>query len=419
MPVSSMRMHIALLLLGALAVPAVAGDIRISIPKRSKPTPVQKLNQEGVKELEKHDYKKARATFYKAYLIDPDDPFTLNNLGYIAELDGQIDRAERYYDLAQTRRSDAIVYKSTDRSALGKPVDEIAGNAADVRMQINHLNVAAMGMLEKGRARDADLSLQNALKLDPNNPFTLNNLGFAKENEGELEEAYAYYLRAAKQHSDSPILVTTHPSWRGKGISQVAATNANKMQALMTHQRDVSSQVANLNTRGVAAISRNDYKQARQYFRQAYGLDPKNAFVLNNMGYLAELDGDRETADYYYGKAKEARQANMRVAYATNTRMEGMKMAAVAGANDRAVVEATEEAAAARRSEGGQIVLRYRNNEAVIEPATPPQPTNSSPDAPAHEMLESLPDNDRQPEEQGPAMPQTTPPAHQNSGPPQ
>jgi len=60
--------------------------LRISMPKRSKPTPVQALNRDGVKAVEKRDYAKAKKLFYKAYLLDPDDPFTLNNLGYIAEL---------------------------------------------------------------------------------------------------------------------------------------------------------------------------------------------------------------------------------------------------------------------------------------------------------------------------------------------
>ncbi len=67
--------------------------------------------------------------------------------------------------------------------------------------------------------------------------------------------------------------------------------------------------MARLNTQGIAAINRNDYKQARQDFQQAYRLDPKNAFAFGNMGYLAELDGDRETADYYYGKASKALQS--------------------------------------------------------------------------------------------------------------
>jgi Flp pilus assembly protein TadD len=411
----------AALLAGALAISANAGDIRISIPKRTKPTPVQKLNQEGVKELEKHDYKKAKAFFYKAYLIDPDDPFTLNNLGYIAELEGHVDRAERYYNLAQTQRSDALVYKSTEQDAVGKPVDEIAGKAADANMQINRANVQAVGLLQKNKAPEADLTLQNALKLDPQNPFTLNNLGFAREQEGELQDAYRYYIQAARQHSDAPILVTTHPSWRGKNISEIASQNADKVQRLMAHEQDVSAQVARLNTRGVNAINRNDYQLARQYFQKAYQLDPKNAFALNNMGYLSEMDGDRETADYYYDKARSADQSSMRVVYATRKEMEGEKMAAVAGVNDTAVAKATEIAAAARRAEGGPVVLRYRNNQPVTEPATPPRPPNvprppnTNPSPNGGELLPPLPDNQQPPAQPQQSAPQGAPPTANSS----
>ena len=79
---------------------AHAGGLRITIPKRSEATPVQKLNREGVKEIQNHRLARAERLFYRAYLIDPDDPFTLNNLGYISELQGKIDRAQRYYQLA-------------------------------------------------------------------------------------------------------------------------------------------------------------------------------------------------------------------------------------------------------------------------------------------------------------------------------
>jgi Flp pilus assembly protein TadD len=363
----------------ALALPLAAKDVRISLPKKSKPTPVQKLNQQGVKELEKHNYKEAKKLFYKAYLIDPDNPFTLNNLGYIAELDGQVDRAQRYYSLAAAHASDAVVYKSTEKAAIGKPVDQVAGNAADTQMQINRANVYAMSLLEKDRAPEADVALQKALKLDPNNPFTLNNLGYAREKEGELEDAYKFYTQAASQRSDTPIVVTFQKSWRGKGISQVAQKNAENVRQVMQRQNDVPERVARLNTRGVSAINRNDFKLARQYFEEAYKLDPKNAFALNNMGYLAEADGDRETADFYYAKAKEADQSSQRVAYATRKDVEGEKLATVANSSGQSVNKAMEEAAAARRMEGGAVVLHNRDNSAVIEPPIPPKPETTQP----------------------------------------
>ena len=131
----------------------MAGDIRIPLPKSSKPTPVQKLNQEGVQAVQKHDYAKAKKFFYKAYLIDPNDPFTLNNLGYISEMEGDLDRAQRFYALAAEHPSEAAVAKASDKAVLGKPVDQIAGNAGDQQMEINRLNVSAIGLLEQRSGR--------------------------------------------------------------------------------------------------------------------------------------------------------------------------------------------------------------------------------------------------------------------------
>jgi Flp pilus assembly protein TadD len=424
--VSSISRKLACALLGcALVLPVAAKDVTISLPKTSKPTPVQKLNQQGVKELEKHNYKEAKKLFYKAYLIDPDNPFTLNNLGYIAELDGQADRAQRYYSLAAAHTSDALVYKSTEKAAVGKPVAEVAGNAADTQMQINRSNVYAMGLLQKDRAPEADVALQKALKLDPNNPFTLNNLGYAREKEGELEDAYKYYAQAAAQHSDTPIVVTVRPSWRGKGISDIAERNAENVKKEMERQNDIPERVARLNTRGVSAINRNEFKLARQYFEEAYQLDPKNAFALNNMGFLAEADGDRETADFYYGKAKEADQSSKRVAYATRKDVEGEKLATVANTSDESVNKAMDEAAAARRMEGGPVVLHNRDNSAVTEPLIPPKPETTQPihsvELPAPGsggLLQPLPESEQPKLDNGApeGQPATPTPANQPQG---
>src|SRR5689334_9791766 len=181
---------------------AHAKDIRISLPKRTKPTPVQKLNQDGVKAIQKHKIDQARKLFYKAYLLDPDDPFTLNNLGYISEINGDIERAQRYYELAAENTSDATIDRASTKEYKGKTIAEVGGHAADAQMQINRYNVQAMGLLMKDRAPEADLVLEKALQLDPRNPFTLNNLGFAKEKEGEYEKALAFYSKAANSNSD-------------------------------------------------------------------------------------------------------------------------------------------------------------------------------------------------------------------------
>lgn len=366
---------LAMSLLGA----AQAKDLHIKIPKRTKPTPVQKLNQAGVKAVEKHDYKKAKKLFYEAYLLDPDDPFTLNNLGYVAELDGEIDRAQRYYALAAEQHSEAVVKYATVADAKNKAVDVVAGNAADDQMKVNRLNVYAIGMLEKDRAPEADVALQKAITIDPKNPFTLNNLGYAKEKEGELQQAYKYYTEAAATNSHESIIVSVHPSWRGKPIDEIASANARKIQKEMNKTEDLDQQVARLNLRGVSALNRNERATARDLFMQAYKLEPNNAFTLNNMGYVAEMDGDRETADFFYERAQEAYRSNAKVVEATRKAAEGKRVAEVASNSDTDVASAQQATVEARRRQAGGTNVQLKSRNGQPAPNNPPEQQQEQP----------------------------------------
>src|SRR5437868_5571738 len=353
-----------------------AADLRLKLPKRSKPTPVQQYNRDGVKAIEKRDFKKAKQLFYKAYLLDPNDPFTLNNLGYISELEGDIDRAARFYDLSAENSSEALVDKSSSKGMEGKSVAQVAGKTGENSLEVNRMNVAALSLLQKDRAPEADVLLTKALAVDPKNPFTLNNLGFAKEKEGELELALSYYDKAAQMNSRDKIIVTVHQSWRGKPISEVAADNAQKVRNEMRHGEDQQARVARLNLRGVSAINRNERDSARGYFQQAYKLDPDNAFTLNNMGYLAEMDGDQETASFYYEKAQLAPRSDHRVEVATRRDAEGKPVGGVATVSDQQVSKQMETALEQKRRQGGAVVLRRRDNS-VVEPE-PQQPTSNT-----------------------------------------
>ena len=121
------------------AVPAQAGDLKITLPKRSHLTPVQRLNQDGVEAIRKHKHEKAETFFYKAYLLDPEDPFTLNNLGYISELKGQVDRALNFYSLAGQQATDAAIAKASSPRVEGRSLREALA-IPDMPLQINHDN---------------------------------------------------------------------------------------------------------------------------------------------------------------------------------------------------------------------------------------------------------------------------------------
>jgi len=359
-----------------LAQGAKAGDIRITIPKRSRLTPVQQLNREGVEAVNKHDYEKARTLFYRAYLFDPGDPFTLNNLGYVAELEGQVERAHQFYAMASSQATDALIDRATSSGLEGESLQSAISTIRDVPMQVNRSNVNAVRLLSQGRVREADVILNRTLVLDPTNPFTLNNMGVAKEAQGEYDDALKYYDAAANSRIEDPVVVTMNAAWRGKPLSDMARASADHLRSRMKTLQTDEARIALLNLRGVSAMNRNDWRAAWEDFSQAFKLGPDNAFSLNNQGYMAEMNGDLETAQEFYREARSAGQSNGRVGLATRPGAEGMPLSAVADESEGQVSSAIDVASEARRHrQQGPIQLKRRDGTPLVPPQTP-LPTN-------------------------------------------
>jgi Flp pilus assembly protein TadD len=362
---------------------AHAGDLKITIPRHSKLTPVQSLNREGVDAVRRHNYRKAEQCFYKAYLLDPDDPFTLNNLGYVSELQGQIDRAQGYYTLAKAQMTDAVIDQASSRRFEGQPLSKAF--APDQPLQIDHDNVESTRLLSQRRAFEADTLLQHALQADPHNVFALNNMGVAKEMEGEPQEALKYYDEAAALHSTAGASVTLDRRLQGRSVSEIARDSARALRSRMengNNVEEVEEQVAALNVRGVAAANRNDLRTADENFRKAYALDPNNAFTLNNVGYVAELEGDRETAQFFYDRAQKSGDANTTVGLATRRSAEGMKLFAVAANSDTSVDSKMAQERASLRQSQEPVVLHRRDGSLVDETAPPETPAAEQPGMP-------------------------------------
>jgi hypothetical protein len=98
------------------------------------------------------------------------------------------------------------------------------------------------------------------------------------------------------------------------------------------------------------------------------------------MGYVAELEGDRETASFFYAKALDAHNSSVRVATATRKEVEGQKLGAVANINDQAVDAAERTQQELRRRQGVSPALLRRDNTPVIDPA--PQQPPEAPQSP-------------------------------------
>jgi Flp pilus assembly protein TadD len=389
-----------LMLLLWATVPSQARDLRITIPKHTEATPVQKLNREGVKAVKKNDVAKAEKLFYKAYLIDPDDPFTLNNLGYLSELQGKVERAQKYYQLASREDSETVIAESSVPQLEGHVLTGLTRAYASLDLEVNRGNIEAMSFFQQRRPEEADAVLKRMLALDPKNPFTLNNLGLAMEAEGDLDEAVRYYTQAASLHSDQFVVVALDPHVRGKTISQVAESNAIALQDRMAREGTVNARVARLSVQGVTALNQNDAGKARDYFSQAYGLDSRNAFALNNMGYVAEMNGDQETANDFYAAAAEAPSAAERVSLASREGAHGAPLARVASGNDQLTQANLLALQEARRRQAAPIQLKRRDNTPVTEPS----PASAQPSTPESQPR---PPVDNAPVDNAPIVPRT------------
>jgi len=365
----------ALLAIQAFGGRALAGDLKIPIPQRSFATPSQKLNREGVAELKRGHREKAKRLFYRAYLMDPQDPFTLNNLGYVAELDGDADRALRFYGLAAKDHTGALIDRSSEAQLRGKPLDAAFRQVQESNREVSKINEQASVLLQQGKVFEARNLLFSSLSSHPDDPFLLNNLGYAMESIGDLEGALKYYSAAASLHSTESVVITPRAKWRGRPISEVASENEKAVAAQMAHGEGGEALAARLNLRGVAALNDNNPSQARTFFLQAYRQDSQNAFTLNNLGYLAELDGDLESAESYYAAARSGGDARDRVTYSTRHDAEGKKVDDLADTNQLDVQGTLKAMQQARRRAPQPVELMQRNGHPENgDPNTKPVP---------------------------------------------
>lgn len=347
---------------------------RILIPMRSHLSPVQKLNREGVEAIRKHDYDRAQTLFYRAYLYDPADPFTLNNLGYVSELQGQIDRAQRFYQLAAEQSSDANIDVSNLKHLQGQPMKTALVQLKDATMRVNRFNLDAMRELEQDQGFEAIDTLQRALAVDPHNAFTLNNLGVAYESVADLDNALRYYQQAADTGSKELALITADSSWRGHSVSAMARESVHRLQQRMRSVDPAQAKAVMYTLRGIRAENANNWTEARQDFLQAYSLQPSSAFTLNNRGYVAEREGDLETAQFFYQRAQRAPDSTAKVGIATRLSAKGQPLIAVADQSNGKVDDALEVYSRQRKQPSAPVELTPRGGSSEESPN--PQPDN-------------------------------------------
>jgi Flp pilus assembly protein TadD len=237
-----------------------------------------------------------------------------------------------------------------------------------------------MRLLQEDRNFEAVDLLKEALALDPKNPFTLNNLGVANEGLSDLDSALRYYEQAAALDSSEPAAITLDRSWRGKSVTGMARTSAKRLQKRMQSMDLAEAKAVMYTLRGVHAENQNNWTEARQDFLHAYALDASSAFSLNNRGYVAEREGDLETAQYFYEKARNADNAHQKVGLATKLFAQGQPLQTVAIDSNTKVDSALEVYSQQRKRQSGPVELTPRGG--AQEPAPEPNSNPGTPENP-------------------------------------
>ena len=262
-----------------------------------------------------------------------------------------------------------------------KPMKAAIEDLHDAAMKVNDINLEANRLLAEGRSFEAAGLLEQALAMSPQNAFTLNNLGVADEAIGDRPGALKYFNQAAESRSSEKVVATENRPWSGKPVSDVAAANAARLETLMQQTGAKVAQADLYNLRGVYAENENDPSAAKQDFLFAYSLDPGNAFSLNNRGYVAEMEGDLESAQFFYEKAQHAGGSNLLVGLATESAARGQPLFRVATESGQKVDGALSWYSEERRQQQGPIELTPRGGATLWNsPAAPKQ--SSSPQTP-------------------------------------
>jgi Flp pilus assembly protein TadD len=159
----------------------------------------------------------------------------------------------------------------------------------------------------------------------------------------------------------------------------MAAQSARELRKKMRSIGNDEVQATMLSLRGVAATNSNDWQTAKQDFLKAYSLNPESAFSLNNLGYIAEKDGDLETAQFYYGKARKAPDADALIGLATQRSAEGQQLFAVAADSGHQVDSQLDQYSRSRRQLSGPIELIPRNDTPADSNPLPKGPPDGAP----------------------------------------
>jgi len=172
-----------------------------------EPRHAASFNLQGIIQFKKKNYAEAAAAFEKYLELKPGDSEARANLGYVSEALSQPDKAEAEYKAAISLDGNANACFGLAKLYLSQKKLPEARNFAQQAVAKNDKSAAFHNLLgvilnQMGKYPEAVASLENALRLTPDDLNLSINLGVAYINSKEFAKARVLYERLLPRIED-------------------------------------------------------------------------------------------------------------------------------------------------------------------------------------------------------------------------
>jgi len=170
-----------------------------------------------------------------------------------------------------------------------------------------HFNLGVL-LLGRKDASAAITHLRESLRLEPEQPLAINDLGAALELEGRVEDAleqFRWALRLQPDYTNARFNLANGLAAQGK--LDEAAANFRQVLSTVTEDRAAREQlVAVLIRTGNAAATEGRFSDAAASYRELVTLRPGDADLRNNLGIILARSGDLTSAAEQFEAALKA-----------------------------------------------------------------------------------------------------------------
>ena len=150
----------------------------------------------------------------------------------------------------------------------------------------------------KNRIEETIILLKEALRLNPNYPEGLTNLGVALQKQADLSGAIQLYKKALAIKPDFlNALLNLALALKEQGELQAAIDYYKQVLAINPKSLMVLKNLGN------ALVEQGELEEAIRYYKQALAIDPKSLVVLNKLGNALKEQEEFQVAIYYYEQA--------------------------------------------------------------------------------------------------------------------